>query len=773
MKARPARMILARIVTLGFLLGGAPASGQCVSNLTSTGNLPLMDLGAAPYLAGHAGGLYPGGSNVRPTAHLAAGLAIAGSDVVPRDAAGGVDLANGLIGMISVGMSNTTQEFAGGPETFLPRANADPARNPRLVIVDGAQGGQAAEDWVNGTQPWIVLASRVAAAGLSPEQVQVAWVKLANRQPNNLGAFPLHAQNLSADLGSVVQLLRSVYPNLRLAFLSSRTRAYTDVPTGLNPEPFAYESGFSVRWSIENQIAQAVGLDYTTGEAPWLSWGPYLWIDGENARSDGYQWFASDLNNDCTHPSTTGRVKVSDQLIAFFKADPVSTPWFLRPTPPNDAPIISVSPSATSGNAPLTVTFTTTSSPAHPTWTIDEHAWHFDDGCTSLAHSPTKVFRAPGRYSVALTVTDNQGNTTSQTLSITVTSSGVLPPSITGPALPIANGAVGVAYSAAFTADGTTPILWSVIDGSLPAGMNLSGSGFYSGTPLAPGSFAFTIEAANSAGSATVLVTHTIGNAPPGPVVLEPVADTYVRDGAFASNNYGSAPELAIRSSQNTGQTARVLLRFDVSAASGICDAATVHFTPTGVGTGGASVSAVAVDDDRWGETTVTWLSQPALGATLDTRPISAGVEVVLDVTMAALQALSGDGVMSVAIVGAGTQTPLIMTSSREGTAPPRLEILCGGGEAGFVRGDCNVDGTRDISDPISLLDQLFGSGGSAPCLDACDANDDGARDIADVVALLDSLFGVGTPLPAPEAACGTDSTSDALDCASFPPCGS
>ena len=40
-------------------------------------------------------------------------------------------LANGLIVLMSVGMSNTTQEFS----TFIPVANADPVKNAQLRII--------------------------------------------------------------------------------------------------------------------------------------------------------------------------------------------------------------------------------------------------------------------------------------------------------------------------------------------------------------------------------------------------------------------------------------------------------------------------------------------------------------------------------------------------------------------------------------------------------------------------------------------------------------
>jgi len=87
-----------------------------------------------------------------------------------------------------------------------------------------------------------------------------------------------------------------------------------------------------------------------------------------------------------------------------------------------------------------------------------------------------------------------------------------------------------------------------------------------------------------------------------------------------------------------------------------------------------------------------------------------------------------------------------------------------------FVRGDVNADGTSDISDAVSLLLFLFGSG-HIPCEDAADSNDDGALNVADAVAVLSYLFAGSGPLPAPSDSCGPDPTSDQLGCRSFAPC--
>jgi hypothetical protein len=225
-------------------------------------------------------------------------------------------------------MSNTTQEFS----TFKPLADAAPDRHPQLVIVDGAQGGQTAADWASpACGCWTQLDNRLQSAGVTPAQVVAAWVKLANRQPT--GSFPDYAKTLESDTVTVLQALRSRFVNLRLAYLSSRIYAGYATTT-LNPEPYAYEGGFSVRWVVERQLHGEASLNFDpargSATAPWLAWGPYLWADGVTPRADGLVWNCSDLQSDGTHPSASGRAKVADLLLRFVRTDSTAREWFLR-----------------------------------------------------------------------------------------------------------------------------------------------------------------------------------------------------------------------------------------------------------------------------------------------------------------------------------------------------------------------------------------------------------------------------------------------------------
>ena len=313
--------------------GNAPSSAP----RDSTGLKPLTDMGADDKYKGESGGLYGGWLNVPPEAHDRAALKEV-ARIEPLDAEGR-PAPNGAIVLVSIGMSNTTQEFS----RFKAMADRDKEKSPTMLIVDGAQGGRDVIDWIDlaggkADPVWAEMDKRLKAAGATPGQVQAAWIKQAIKGPGRLGEFPAPADQLKADLMALVILAKTHFPNLRLAFLSSRIYAgYATTP--LNPEPHAYESAFAVRWAIEEQISgnRTLNWDPVRGaiKAPVLLWGPYLWADGIAPRqSDGLVWKKEDLAGDGTHPSDgSGRDKVAELLLRFFKTDPHTKPWFFAQAP--------------------------------------------------------------------------------------------------------------------------------------------------------------------------------------------------------------------------------------------------------------------------------------------------------------------------------------------------------------------------------------------------------------------------------------------------------
>jgi hypothetical protein len=225
-------------------------------------------------------------------------------------------------------MSNTYGEF----RLFKEIADRDPQKSPSVSIVNCAVGGAGVSSWAkprSGT--WQTVAQRLKEADATPEQVQVAWVKHAEPGPSPDAAPLEYARKVKDDIASSLAITRSTFPNLRVAYLSSRIYGGYNIAgiRRVNPEPFAYETAFSVRWVIQDQINNEKG---GKADGPVLLWGPYLWADGVTPRkSDKFVWERKDLGEDGVHPSKAGGQKVANLLLEFFKNDAGAKTWFVRP----------------------------------------------------------------------------------------------------------------------------------------------------------------------------------------------------------------------------------------------------------------------------------------------------------------------------------------------------------------------------------------------------------------------------------------------------------
>jgi len=310
----------------------SPPAQQDTSRL-----VPLTDLGSGKY-EGFQGGLYPEGKNTRPASHETAGVRLA-EQIKPLDAEGKASL-DGKIVLLGIGFSNTVQAFSG----FMRVARSDREVNPKLVLVNGAVGGMSAamvqnpDDGQRGTPYWTTVDERLKTAGATRLQVQVVWIKETDPAPHE-GGFPKYIQTLESELKKIVQVSHQRFPNLKLAYLSSRTYGGWAIRPGGgtagNSEPYSYESGFAVKWLIERQLQGDAALNFNPAKgevkAPWLSWAAYLWTNGKTPRSDGVFFTFDDFQErDHMHESPQGQEKVGKLLLGFFKTDPTSKPWFVH-----------------------------------------------------------------------------------------------------------------------------------------------------------------------------------------------------------------------------------------------------------------------------------------------------------------------------------------------------------------------------------------------------------------------------------------------------------
>jgi hypothetical protein len=328
------------------LLDAKPGSGPPIENFGAwirqtpdkvdmTQVKPITDMSPDERYKGFQGGLYPEGKNERPAGHTAAGMVLAGQ-IRPLDQQGQAS-TNGKIVLLTIGMSNTNQASSG----FLRMAKQETDLNPRLVLVNGALGGMTAsriqnldgnKTYENGQniKYWPYVDEQLTKAEVTRAQVQAIWLKEAD--PGPMLPFPEHAKILQQEQVKVLHILHDRFSNLKLLYLSSRIYGGW-AKVRLNPEPYAYESNYSVKWLVEQQLTGDADLNFDPGKgavkAPWISWGPYLWANGSTPRQDGFFYVEDDLReDDRTHESEQGQDKVGRELIKFFKADPTSRGWF-------------------------------------------------------------------------------------------------------------------------------------------------------------------------------------------------------------------------------------------------------------------------------------------------------------------------------------------------------------------------------------------------------------------------------------------------------------
>jgi hypothetical protein len=302
--------VVSTILSLFGALGGAPALATINCNRTSVGFVPFIDSGQATH-QGFQEGLYPGGSNVRPSSHDADADLYARIELL--DPNGRVSLS-GRIVFLAIGMSIARTEFL----TFTNDVMADPARNQAVTLVNGAQNGWSAQFVADPNQNsvfWYNVDAELLSSSVTPLQVEVVWLKEAVADPWQI--FPLSAQTLQGYLQTIVQMIKSRYPNTRQIYLSSRSYAGY-ATTNLDPEPYAFESAFGVKWLIEAQLNGSAALNFNPKKgavnAPWLAWGPYLWADYDP--------------EDGTHLFPTGWEKSSQMLRNSLEADPVAQRWY-------------------------------------------------------------------------------------------------------------------------------------------------------------------------------------------------------------------------------------------------------------------------------------------------------------------------------------------------------------------------------------------------------------------------------------------------------------
>jgi uncharacterized protein YjdB len=353
-------------------------NGMAMLTVTSSaGNstpIPLMDMTATENYLNFSGGLYENSSDTVPSDHDADGKSFA-AQIQPLDTNGNPS-ASGTIVFVSFGMSNAQIEF----NSFVTITQGNSKVNQStLHISNGASSEQDACYWFPAEGPpscnsqfeneYDRISGDLSSNGLSANQVQVAWIDNANGRVHseNRGCVPFgtlcnplcdpttvgcvnnenttNALNEEEEFGESLRAAKTRFPNLKLVFFSSRVYGGYANSDAADPEPFAYETGYGIKWLIQAQINQVatgsvdpVAGDLSYANAPWIAWSAYFWADGDTPRSDGLVWCngqtgapcngEQDFGPDGLHLTATGGDKAANLLLNYFLTSPYTKSWF-------------------------------------------------------------------------------------------------------------------------------------------------------------------------------------------------------------------------------------------------------------------------------------------------------------------------------------------------------------------------------------------------------------------------------------------------------------
>ena len=291
-------------------------------NVWASGFTPLPNLPPNEY-NGELGGLYPNESNTIPAPYMDEVQAAYDALVLDTD-----------IHFLCSGMSNMKHTC----DAMID--DVDSQMSSAVDIGNAGRPGRAIQHFDTET-PGDVY-TNLTRAGFTPSDVDVVIFFNACALPENQYCGDWYV--MADSIRQVYNNLNVAYPNLKLIYFTSREYA-PPFAASLNPNPYAYQDGFSYKWAIESRIVGDLS------GVPVI-WGPYQYDES---------WPDSYFNPDGIHLSDEGLEVAGALWYSFF----LNEPWFSAGPIPTATPSVTPDPNVTP-----TVTPSPTETPsAEPTAT--------------------------------------------------------------------------------------------------------------------------------------------------------------------------------------------------------------------------------------------------------------------------------------------------------------------------------------------------------------------------------------------------------------------
>jgi hypothetical protein len=189
------------------------------------------------------------------------------------------------------------------------------------------------------------------------------------------------------------------------------------------------------------------------------------------------------------------------------------------------------------------------------------------------------------------------------------------------------------------------------------------------------------VNATNALGAGLWSTVYGFTTAPQIQIVtvdLNPTKDAYVKGGANAAINYGTATILEAKTQASDANVNRqFFITFDLSGITGTVSAANLQLNRS-AGLANVAMTVYQCADVTWSETAINWNTKPVLGASVVAVTLTAtnGLYTFDVGTYVAARKAAGATAISFACVGAEQGPTAQQTfSSREGTNKPVLQV--------------------------------------------------------------------------------------------------
>lgn len=250
---------------------------------------------------GKAGGLYDNNTNKIPQDFITQGIGKT-KNFVPLNIKGNPDRKSGKVVFAMIGSTYNSQENEAGME-LLGRNMTQIVDKFQTVLIDNQEN--SLKKLTVSTILWEGFGSQLSEKGLSNLQVRVLALDILD--PVFLQSENMTSEQLKDFLIKIIELAQVQYPNLGIIYLHTPLfHGYLDADL----EPYTYELAFDIRDLV-------IGQKLDNGE-PLLLWGPYMWVNVDEIRSDGFSLVIGDYVNDGRTFSQSGIEKYQKFFVDYY-----------------------------------------------------------------------------------------------------------------------------------------------------------------------------------------------------------------------------------------------------------------------------------------------------------------------------------------------------------------------------------------------------------------------------------------------------------------------